>query len=282
MSLWRGLSGAGRSTVFDLPWACATYLDLLAGNRVQWILGLLVLPALFIISGSEALAQDSLQPAWGTLIAALLVTLVPALALLWVGETIEAPANESHFFQRLHDCGLDEPALRNAQWPVLGMTPLLRLVYQTDLAHFPASRHDYTSFTYTERRMAWSMVNTALRAYYRECLRRGLAPVRLAELQGALLLHLIALASLVLLGVAALSLPREIWAAGELLLTRLPLEACIAALALYDCLILVVLRTEMRVAAFIRALQAHLMAHSAEAAHVAEAAPGSAEDNGWG
>jgi hypothetical protein len=227
-------------------------------------------------------ASGDPQLDWAPLVVAVAFTLPFALllALFCLGQ--DSQANEDYYFSCLHQTGLTLFQAGDGRPPPLGSAGALWLVYYADLWHYPASRRRYSTYSYYERRAAWRTVNVALRAYYRECLLEGIAPVRATELLTTLLLNAILLASLALLAVIYLTHAGMLQSVLHSATMSLPVSVYVAALALVDSIILLSLRTEARLAALLRAMQAHLLALSTIPADTPPANPAAPLDNGWG
>jgi hypothetical protein len=287
MSRWQGYGELDDGGGEGLDWACTVYLDGLLWERVGTVFTLVLVPLLpyILMWGGDYHgdpASGNPQVDWIPLAVAALCTLPFALLLALSCLGPESQANEDYYFACLHQTGLTLLQAGDGRPPPLGNAGALWLVYYADLGHYPANRRRYSTYSYYERRAAWHTVNTALRAYFRECLLEGVAPVRTNELLTSVLLNAVLLASIALLAVIYATHAGALQAIMHSATIRLPVSVYVAALALVDSLVLLSLRTEARLAAFLRAMQAHLLALSTIPADTPPASPAAPVDNGWG
>lgn len=273
MSSWRGEDRLDVGDALGLSWACEVYQGLMFWKPLFAVAMPFVLPVLVYMMQWQANQGTAAAVAMGPLILAAIVTGLPALVLTSLG--LSGRANETYFFSQLQQLGFSQLHACDSRPPLLG-PGLLRFTYMCDLGCYPAGRHNYGQHTYSECRRAWSIVRAALRAYYRECLAAGLAPVLPVELLSVALLSAVAGASLVLLPVAIMGHP-----AAQLLGPSTPVGIYIAFFALIYSFFAFDQRTEARVAAFLRALQAHLMTHSAAGDRWQETDAAAPPDTGW-
>ncbi len=283
MSLWQGYGDAGGAgSGHDLQWACTVYLGGLFWDGPSGLLALLLLPmslyACLVPENSPLPALAGFAP----LALATCITLLPALLIALQCLGAESQANEAHYFDCMQRTGLS--LAQGYAWSVArARVPLhLRLVYEGDLRHFPTRRRRFSAYSQDERREAWHAVNAMLRSYFGTCLAQGVAPVRAGERLATLLLHVIAGASVVLLIVICQVQPGVWDSIIHQDLPQVPASLHVAVLALVYSVLLISLRAEARVAAFIRALQAHMLALTAQAAQPAPDESAAPLDNGWG
>lgn len=243
----------------ELAWACKLYSGGLVWDIWLTAVSLLAMPGLTLIgvlTGIDLLSSE--LPDRFPLILALSFTLLPALALAYVCLGHDSLANEGCFYANMQKIGLTAEQLSDKR-PVYCLSPLVLLVYFSDLWHYPTGRRHGANRDGGDWMQAWRIINDALRGYYRECLLRGYPPVGRLELAATLALWLALLASV---GVIAATVQAHAEMLRSILQgdSSLPLGVYTAMLVFVDSAVLLSLRTEARLRAFLDALQAYLVA----------------------
>jgi hypothetical protein len=254
-----------------LQWACAVYLDALWWDRLSAILSLILPPLCVLILIYSSDTAGAVMP----LLLAFILTSIPALFVSMSCLGAESQANETYIFACLRGTGFNPEQVDDQRPPVLGSI-LVRVIYYSDIWHYPGRNGLSAIGSYRDKSQAWRIVNGALRAYYRRCREQALAPVRPAEATAVALLWAILAAGAVAQGLILLWLYSE-----QQPLTPPPFSAICAGLALLDSVILLGLRTDARLGAFLRALQTHLLTQSVLAERETGADAATPPDSGW-
>jgi hypothetical protein len=272
MSLWQGYGGAQRPNQ-QLEWACGVYLGALFWDRLYASVAVLIPPACVIALMLWSNARGAPLAERAPLALALLLTAVPALVLSLSSLGAAHRASEQYYLACLRRCGLTSPQAFERQPPQLRST-LLLLVYYSDVWHFPGRMSLGTEIANPAYIQAWRTVNGALNAFYRTCQERGLEPVRPAEAGFVAWLWTVQLLSLACLYV----LSHELRSAPLLQLPQLN-GVVAAGLVFCESAILLSIRTDARLGAFLRALVTQLMAHDVLAGAGTETAAVAAPDH---